>query len=82
MADARLWEVRLPQQVWVAKHQFDRVATTAARLGRPFYARRIVRVEVRATDNATRTDDVEDDLDVKRPVPRVVEDEDRGNRYV
>ena len=87
LADARLREVGLPQQVGVAKHQLDRVTATATAiaahpdLGGLFCLGRLsVRIEVRAADDAARTDDVEHDLDVERPVSRVVEDEDRGNR--
>ena len=97
LADARLWEVRLPQQVGVAEHQLDRGAATISGTGirgllrvgwGPLAVRQRLliwgggRVEVRAADDAARTDDVEDDLDVERPVPRVVEDEDRRKRDV
>ena len=50
------------------------LARAGARVGR------VGRIEVGAADYAARTDGVEHDLDVERPVARVVEDEDRGNR--
>ena len=77
MADARLREVGLPQQVGVAEHKLDRVADVAPGGSSRAY---VVRIDVGAADDAARTDDVEHNLDVERPVARVVEDEDRGNR--
>ncbi len=66
LPESGLREVRLPQQVRVAEHKLDRL------LG-------LGRVEAGSADYTARADDVEGDLDVERPVPRVVEDEYRGD---
>ena len=64
LPEPRLREVRLPQQVRVAEHELD---------GR---AGAVRGVRVGRAEDAAGADRVERELDVERPVARVVEDED------
>ena len=71
LPESRVGEVRLPQQVRVAEHPFNRFLV---------YPGDLLRwgVYVGPADDPARADDVKRDLDVERPVARVVEDEDGG----
>ena len=72
LPEPRLREIRLPQQVRVAEHHFNRFLV---------YPGDLLRwgVYVGPADDPARADDVKRDLDVERPVARVVEDKDGGD---
>ena len=72
LPESRLGEVRLPQQVRVAEHHFNRFLVYPGAL-------LLWGIDVGPADDPARADDVERDLDVERPVARVVEDEDGGD---
>ena len=72
LPESGLGEVRLPQQVRVAEHHFNRFLVYRGGL-------LLWGIDVGPADDPARADDVERDLDVKRPVARVVEDKDGGD---
>jgi hypothetical protein len=63
LSQAGTWKFRSPQKIWVAEDELDRCSPVN---------------RTRAIDEPSRQDDICHDLDIERPVARVMENEDRG----
>jgi hypothetical protein len=63
LSQAGTWKFRSPQKIWVAEDELNRRSPVN---------------RTRAIDDPSRQYDICQDLDIERPVARVMENEDRG----